>query len=577
MNVSGDVFQLLYQDKSAKMHRVNMTYCDPQDGKDIYNGYSSSGISKYEQQNYYKVHPEAESETENQKPDNGNLYAEYGIRKFWLLADKGGQRNVELKIDHYEFINYIYDLGYRRYDVNNDFIFILLTGKIIDQVSITQIQDHIIRKIKELPDEFWEKEGTRQSQILTKLHAAPTVYFSKQKFSLIEPEKNLILNRDTRDKCFIYYRNGFVECTAEGYTFKPYSELENYVFRKQIKDRDFSVVSEEGYFWQYFTNITRNENGVDEERYYALRSMVGYLMHSFFDTKMKSVNLTDSDISENAEGRTGKTLLGRAISHIKSLCEISGKDFDPANKHKYSEVDLDTQIVFLNDLRKNFRFESLFNDISDHFTVDKKNQHPFPIKAKMLISSNDTLRTEGASAKDRVIEFEFSNYYHLNFGPNDEFGHFFFSEWNGEEWSRFDNFMVGCISLYLAKGILEVKPINLTKRKQIQHTNPDFVEFIDSLLAGGELVREKWYHKKELFDQFIEQYPEYKDDRWLKSLRNFTKYLKIYASNSEVLKGYQLERKSNGQSMIMFSQYKCEKDIPSISDKPGSKEQTIPF
>lgn len=561
------------------MYQGNSTYRSNQSDPEICNGYISTITSENESTGHFNAKQNGEcdiiKEQDNQKEI---LYKEYGIRKFWQLTDKGGQRNVELKIDHYEFINYIYDLGYRRYDVNNDFIFIQLTGKIIDQVTVTQIQDHIIQKIKNLPDEFWEKEGTRKSQLLTKLHAAPGVYFSKQKFSLLEPEKKMILNKDTRDKCFIYYRNGFVECVAESYIFKTYDELENYVFRKQIKDRDFCLVSEKGYFWQYFTNITRNENQEDAERYFALRSMIGYLMHSFYDTKMKSVNLTDSDISENAEGRTGKTLLGRAISHIKSLCEISGKDFDPANKHKYSEVDLDTQIVFLNDLRKNFRFESLFNDISDHFTVDKKNQHPFTIRAKMLISSNDTFRTEGASAKDRVIEFELSNYYHLNFGPNDEFGHFFFSEWNEEEWSRFDNFMVGCISLYLAKGIMDVKPINLTRRKQIQHTNQDFVEHMDLLVADGELIREKWYDKKELFDRFMEQYPEYKDDRWLKSPRNFIKYLKTYASYSETLKGYTHERKSNGRSWIKFSLYKSEKETASIREKNASKEDDgIPF
>ena len=63
---------------------------------------------------------------------------------------------------------------------------------------------------------LYKTSGTKQSQLLTKLHAAPGVYFSTQKFSLIGPGKNLILNKDGREKCFIYYRNGFVECTAEG-------------------------------------------------------------------------------------------------------------------------------------------------------------------------------------------------------------------------------------------------------------------------------------------------------------------------------------------------------------------------
>ena len=109
-----------------------------------------------------------------------------------------------------------------------------------------------------------------------------------------------------------------------------------------------------------FSKFVFNISGQNDKRFESLKTLIGYLLHGFFETKMKAVNLTDSTISENAEGRSGKTLLGRAIALIKMVCEISGKDFDPTNKHKYSSVNLDTQIVFLNDLRKRFDFETLF-------------------------------------------------------------------------------------------------------------------------------------------------------------------------------------------------------------------------
>ncbi len=462
--------------------------------------------------------------------------------KFWYPElDKDGQIKG-WKIDHKKYLNFIRLLGYRRFDQGNDFFFVLIKDKVIDIVAKHRIKDEVINYINQLPDGFLKKDGIRKDELLGKFYTSPGIYFSEIKFSLLMPEPDLILNQDTKEESFIYYKNGFVVCTAYGYELKDYNKLDKYIWKNQIKDRAFRKDDPEGMFHKFAYNIS----GQKEGRFQALKTLIGYNLHSYFDTKLKAINLTDSSISDSAEGRTGKTLLGRSVEKIKNLCEISGKDFDPTNKHKYQNCRLDTQIVFLNDIKKNFRFECLFNDISDHITVDQKNMQPFNIQAKILISSNDTFRVEGGSAKDRLIEFELSEHYSRNYSPYDEFGHWFFTEWDESEWVAFDNFMMSCICDYLRLGVIEAEPINLGKRKQMEHTNPDFVAWMNEQLEKKEIKFGFDYGKREKHADFLNCYTDYREDKWLKKQANFTKYIKTFVLNSDEFKAKVIERRADG-------------------------------
>ncbi len=336
---------------------------------------------------------------------------------FWYseLANKSGDKRW--KIDHRKLIGFIHKNGFRRFDIGTEYIFVRIRNKVIEEVQVTTIQDEVMKYVNDVPVEKLTKSGISKTELVGKFYTSPAIFFNERKLSLLGTENGMIFNSDTKEACFIYYLNGFVKCTSDGYELQNYKYLDRHIFRNQVKDREFQQHSSEGMFSTFVYNISEK----NDIRFEALQTMIGYLQHGYFNTKMKAVNLTDSSISDVAEGRTGKTLLGYAIAKIKNLCEIPGKDFDPANKHKYATASLDTQIVFLNDLRKHFNFESLFNDISDSITVDRKNLQPFQIKVKMLISSNSTFRVEGASAKDRVMEFELSDHYSNKFSPKDEF------------------------------------------------------------------------------------------------------------------------------------------------------------
>jgi hypothetical protein len=469
------------------------------------------------------------------------------IFEFWFSERINRQGELKWRINHLKFIYYLRHTGFRRFDINDDYIFIQIKDHIIEEIPIHRIQDDLFRYLNSIIEE--DLEGVTKEELMSIFITSPAIFFNDKKLSTLGVEPNLQFVTDNKEYGSIFYKNGFVKCSSTGYKLHEYQELEGHIFKNQIKNREFKKGEANGMFYTFVFNIS----GKNEGRFLSLQTLIGYLLHSFYETKMKAVNLTDSTISDNAEGRSGKTLLGRAISLIKNVSEISGKDFEPTNKHKYATVNLDTQVVFLNDLRKHFDFETLFNDISDAITVDRKNLQPFIIRAKMLISSNDTFRIEGASAKDRVVEFELADHYNANYSPEDEFKCWFFRDWDAEEWLKFDNFMCGCLTSYLKNGILEPEQINLDKRKLISETNSDFVAFMNDKVSSQEIRFNMDYDKTLLHEEFLDDYPEYRMDNWLKKTGNFTRYLKAYSKYSTDLKSTIKERRSNSRSFIQFT------------------------
>ena len=478
-----------------------------------------------------------------------------------------GKDNVRtgLKIDHKKFIELLYSFGFRRYDIENTYTFVRIQDQIVKEVQVTEIQDELINYIKDLPPVLEEDIG--RDELLTKFYTSPGIYFNENKLTLLRPEKPIIFYQDRKDECFIYYRNGFVKCNRDGYGLYKYAELEHLVGYDQIKDRDFRYREQNGLGVEsrgMFARFCHNISFRDAERFEALRTMIGYLLHSFYDTKLKAIALTDSQGTDQAEGRTGKSLIGVAIGHIKDVCNIPGKDFDPNKPFKFQRVSITNQVVFFNDVKKDFKMESLYNAITDGIVVERKNKQPFSVKSKILISSNKTLTIEGASSRDRIIEFELSDFYKEGNGPDrlfaeEKFGEgtqeriwFFSKDWTEDDWNEFDNFIMSCISLYFKKGgIIEVKPRNLNRRKLLNETSPEFVEFMDERFDKKLMVADQEYNKKDLYDEFLKEYPDCREDRLLKQQKIFTKYLNKYAKYTDHIRDTR-ERKSGSVRFITF-------------------------
>ncbi len=140
---------------------------------------------------------------------------------------------------------------------------------------------------------------------------------------------------------------------------------------------------------------------------------------------------------------------------------------------------------------------------------------------------------------DRQFIVEFSDHYNKGHRPIDEFGHRFFDEWSNEEWNNFHNYMIGCLQLYLNRGLVQCKHINLIKKKMIDSTCEEFVEFFEEMDPGKEVL------KKELYEKFKKEYEEYGEmqlvrfTRWMKDAARI-KGIKIYRAKIGKRKVYKV-------------------------------------
>lgn len=466
--------------------------------------------------------------------------------------NEGEIKSIQISMSN--FNDLLYSFGFRRFDIDlGSFIIVKMVNNVLSPVAPVQVQDMFFKLIAALPEKIHNDIPT--FMLKEKFVKGRETYFSAGNLSLLKNDTSFTFCKDTKDEVFIFYKNGYIRCNRDGWKLLPMAELHGCIWQEQVLSRTFTVqpitADNMGIFQQFIYNVC----GKQVERYNSLCSMLGYILHSYFDVKRKALILTDSEISDNPSGRTGKGLLLQALKRIKPAKVINGKDFKTDYNHKYQEVTLETQIVGIDDVKRNLNIEEFFNDIAEGVMVQKKNEIPFTTHVKMVFTTNKTIKIEGASAKDRVIEFEMAQHYSDKFSPQDEFKKWFFTEFNEEDWTAFDNFMCYCISLYLDKGVIAAPTINLERRKLIDQTNEDFVNWIEDKVTEGSIMPDTDYDKKELHIQFLTAYPEYKERSPLAKQRRFTECLKTYANYAGRFAPFNKltdEKRSNGHDYIIF-------------------------
>lgn len=518
----------------------------------------------------YVTQPEKPKESFPAKPEKKAFY------KFFAVVKDG----KEIKINYLELVELLKELGFRRYDIDGEFFIVEIKDNVVKECTKQQVID----KFENYISSFEEEElpnGITKGKLLNKIYSSIGTYFSDHLLGRLRPDKPIQFNEHQKDKAFFYYQNGYIEVTKEGVNLKPYSELKKCIWENQILQRDFKLVHASKYakfsFVRFVKNIAncwethpyskRKNQQLDLTRIDSFRTIIGYLLHSFFDRELKAVLFTDSRISEDneANGRSGKTLLLKSLGYVlnrdfkksKTYVELNGKDFDTSKQFKYQELGLDSKLIHLNDIKRNFKIEDLFNDITEGIKRERKNEAPSIIKTKVAISTNLTIKINGSSAKGRCVEIELSDYYDENWMPNKEFGEWFFSDWTESQWYMFDSFMMDCVKIYLQKGIIQPDTINLHERKKVEETSREFVEWMED--KAKEFNNEEfanqidskayWWDKKLLYEEFKERYSDFS---WLYQ-KTFTRWLILYckydSGYEEVIKETH-ERRSDGKQLI---------------------------
>lgn len=354
------------------------------------------------------------------------------------------------------------------------------------------------------------------------------------------------------DTEFMFFQNGFWRINAEGATEHLLHEANGFVWEKKLKPHNpkllpqplvqfiqddngnfipqYSPLAKECQFLQYLIDSgdfhfnARGGRSIEETNpeYIAeinthlanKLSCLGYLAHSYFSpSKAKAIVAMDGVEREAGEtqGRTGKSsIVGESLNQIKDLAYIDAKK-PRINEDKYifSVVTHSTEVVLLDDLKRNFDLELLFNAILGHLAVRQMHKTEVYINKentpKFYIPTNYGIDLEkGDSVADRFHFMVFSPYYNKDFKPTHKFGNEFYKEWDDHQYNLFFNLYTCAIQTYFKYGLIDApgnRPQLIAYRQRV---GEDFIAWAESYFTPDKFGTE--IEKKEAFDDFLKNY-----------------------------------------------------------------------
>ena len=387
---------------------------------------------------------------------------------FWHWAKDGG-----LRIDKYLLLRkFCPAIGVFNLPMDADdkgrptFATVFIRGNRIQEVDGDTIQV-IVERFLELWDE--ETGGQVGDQVVAKLGFTPDV-FDKKGLATLPKKKGIEVLKDTATCAYIFFRNGWVEVTADGTsTLKTYKEIpaNKFIWENRIIPNDYvtrttviqslDLVVKDGkdpstgeylsgqerkdlheqlskqleeeerkpcetHFLDFLCNLSRDEKGeVCERNLDRIKLALGFLSHRYQVADMRQwVLVVDRDIDqygEQANGGNGKSILIRSLFNFLNATEIDGREFRKSNRDRFafSGVSASTDIVYFDDADPNFDLKRLYAKVTGSFEVAVKYKNTFTIPdkdaPKVAITSNHALCGDDSSTQRRNFQVEVSNFY----------------------------------------------------------------------------------------------------------------------------------------------------------------------
>ena len=509
----------------------------------------------------------------------------YGKTTFDRESEQHRLHPDKIEIDLIQFLDWLYDNGFRYTKIyENGILFQIKNNRVLEEIEVAQVRQFVVEWIRNLPETITcnSRNGELEMEIPKGLLMEKVIkgvgYFfdTKRLEAYLGPKEVFKMAEDGPHEKFVYFKNGFLYINAKGIEFCQYEELPGYIWASEIVPHEFDIElakdpKDQGHIKRFFQLVANGKAPEKQsqqdkinraQRFADLCNIAGYLAHGYTKYKLKAVLLTDSRMSDTNEpnGRSGKTLFMKIVGGLitaeakagaKTYVEIHGKNFDPTDKHRYDKASHETRLVVLNDVKRYFKTEWLFNDITEGIEVNKKNQQPFMISAKMAVLSNLPIDMAGDSNADRFCLFEFSDYFNKNHDPQKEFGCWFFTGWDAVEWNRYYYFMAQCCQTFFADGrkLPQPEQINYARRSLVELIGRDLLAFIEE---DWTPIPGEWYNVKDQFKRFTDLWP----DNIKMKQKIFTERIQKYMSLVDKYKPFNAidnsQRDSEGNRSIKF-------------------------
>lgn len=438
---------------------------------------------------------------------------------FWSVNQDG-----KTSLNNFRFKMFLENNSYfkNKPNENSSFNLIHKTGIFL------QIRDEV--DIKDFVLNYIQNDVVDES--VFNLVSGKTSIFKRDFLSMIKSEKIETL-KDTKDTAYLFYENGVVEVTKEKKELKPYKHFGLHVWKDQVIKRKYAESAD--HHSSEFRTFIWKVSGESVERYNTFQSIIGYLLHSYnTNATAKAIVLNDEMISDEPNGRSGKSLIWNAIKHLKKVNDLNGKNFSFQGDFPYQAVSTDCQVLVFDDVKKGFTFENLFSVVTEGIDITYKGKDtiklPIEDSPKILITTNYILKGSGGSHDARKFEVELSTFFNSGYTPIDFFGHYLFTDWDDSEWARFDSYMIECLRKYLSKGLVQYKSISLPFKKLEVEITKELMEAIKSI------DKNEWIEA----NSFYETYLSTVSKKWVALSKNkvtisLKKYCEFYGFEYEQL------------------------------------------
>lgn len=440
---------------------------------------------------------------------------------FWEIIKT--RKGKEVKIISNIYNAFLTTNGFKKYypEKSESPVFVRIIENKVKIISTDQIKDFVLNWLRDKKEiDVWNAMAERTS------------YFNEKYLNYLDPIY-LKMIQDTKDTAFIPYRNGVLKVTKDKRELIDYIDIDYYIWENQIIDRDYIESKETNNNFQDFVSKVTNQ---DPNRTLALECTIGYLIHAYKDkTHQKAIIFNDQEIDDNPNGGSGKSLMVTALSKFRNVIKIDGKHFNPMKSDfVYQRVNLDTQILAFDDVKRNFDLEQLFAIITEGITVNRKNKDeifiPFDRSPKIVITTNYVISGAGESHDRRRHEIEFYQYFNKKNSPLKVYGKLLFDQWDSKDWISFDNYMVENLQKYLIHGLINSPSINVDAKRFISSTCKEFFDFMNE----GIVEINKIIYNAEAINLFIKENKSFKD----LDTRKFMKWLGEYC----LFKNYKLKK-----------------------------------
>jgi len=436
---------------------------------------------------------------------------------FWQADGK------KITIVPHDYAIFLHKHGFAKYypERSNKPTYVYIEENKVSESSVELIKDFVLKYCLSKGEIDVYNHCAKSAQLFTESH-----------LNMLESIDMRIL-QDSRYVSYIPFLNGVVQVTKDKVELLSYIDIDGYIWKEQIIKRNFTRLPSHD---NNFQDFVHKVSAQDAERIKAMESTLGYLIHTFKDkTDQKAIIFNDQEIDDNPNGGSGKSLMLTAIGNIRKIIKIDGKAYNPSkNDFVYQRVNMDTQVLAFDDVKKHFDFEQLFSLITEGIPVNRKNKDeiyiPFERSPKIVITTNYVISGAGTSHDRRRHEIEFFQYFNSQRNPQDEYGKLLFDEWTPSEWSNFDNYMLSNLQMYLQNGLIRSISINADAKRFIQNTCKEFYDFV----MDGNIALDVKYYNKSCTEAFQS------DNNGFNQLdsRKFIKWVQVYA----LYKGYKFTK-----------------------------------